>query len=130
MTPTEIAVISAVIIFGFAAWLIARKRGADEWDKAYAAKLKRQHDEAAMANQYDGFGQSPFHNGPVQPAKLYNPAPVSQADRRLTHARNRVEFYKLELAKALKAKQGGIGIARAKLNDAVNVVLQLEGASK
>lgn len=31
---------------------------------------------------------------------------------------------------AEKAKQGGIGIARAKLNDAVNVVLKLEGASK
>jgi len=100
MNAVEITVISAVIIFGFAAWLIARKRGADEWQRKYAEKLTRQHEAG------------------------------KQADRRLTHARNRVEFYKLELAKALKAKQGGIGIARAKLNDAVNVVLKLEGASK
>ena len=104
MTILEITVISAVIIFGFAAWLIAHKRSerisVERWQKAYAEKLTRQHEAG------------------------------KQTDRRLTHARNRVEFYKLELAKALRAKQGGIGMARAKLNDAVNVVLKLEGASK
>ena len=100
MTALEITVISVAIIFGFAAWLIARKRGADEWQRKYAEKLTRQHEGG------------------------------KQTDRRLIHARNRVEFYKLELAKALKSKQGGIGIARAKLNDAVNVVLKLEGAGK
>ena len=104
MTALEITVISAVIIFGFAAWLIARKRGADEWQRKYAKKLVKQHDAAAIREIADTY--------------------------RLTWARNRVESCKADLAKALKAKQGGIGIARAKLNDAVNVVLKLEGASK
>lgn len=114
MTPLEITVISAVIIFGFAAWLIAlrasRKASVERWQKAYAEKLMRQHEDYfRQAGQVDLVFQRAL-----------------PADRRLTHARNRVEFYKLELAKALKAKQGGIGIARAKLNDAVNVVLKLE----
>ena len=104
MNALEIAVISAVIIFGFAAWLIARKRGADEWRRKYAEKLDRQHAAAAIRDE--------------------------AAALRLTWARNRVKSCKANLAKALKAKQGGIGIARAKLNDAVNVVLKLEGASK
>lgn len=49
MTAIEITVLSVVIIFGFAAWLIARKRGADEWQKAYAKKLTDQHKDATMA---------------------------------------------------------------------------------
>lgn len=128
MTALELTVISAVIIFGFAAWLIARKRGADEWQKAYAKKLADQHEDAtkAMANQDDYHDRAPWVQVVSTPAARTN----FGEDRRLTHARNRVEFYKLELAKALKAKQGGIGIARAKLNEAVAVVLKLEGASK
>lgn len=48
MTALEITVISVVIIFGFAAWLIARKRGADEWQRKYAKKLADQR-EARLA---------------------------------------------------------------------------------
>jgi len=52
--------------------------------------------------------------------------PVPQLDRRLTHARNRVEFAKKTLADELKAKRGGIGKARRMLEASQNVVLKLE----
>lgn len=99
MTILEITVISVVIIFGFAAWLIARKRGADEWQKAYAKKLADQHDAG------------------------------TQAARRLTQWRNRAKVYKVVLDDELKRKRGGIGAARKAYNEAVAEVLKLEKLS-
>lgn len=106
MTPIEIAVISVVIIFGFAAWLIARKRGADEWQRKYAEKLTRQHEDAMT------------------------PLERAATPQRITWARNRVEYWKLEVAKELRLKRGRIGVARLALSDCMALLLRLEGASK